>query len=138
MTDYLPYILRVAIACLWACFFCMLFSGCKSAQPIVQARDSVKVELRHDSVIVIERDSIFRDRYLQGDTVFVTVERWQTRWRDRVHETHDTVSVLQTQVVREKYVPAYYKWCSRLLWLIVIAAMICVAWRVAKLYFMHR
>lgn len=138
MTDYLRYILLAAIACFWACFFALLFSGCKSVQPIAQTRDSVKVEFKRDSVIVIERDSVFRDRYLQGDTVFVTVERWQTRWRDRVQEVRDTVSMVQTQVLREKYVPAYYQWCSRLLWLLVVAALTCAAWRVAKLYFMHR
>lgn len=58
--------------------------------------------VRHDSVVTIlyQRDSIY-----QHDSVFikekadtVLIERWHTRWRDRV--SHDTLYMSKTDTIR--------------------------------------
>ena len=87
----------------------------------VMVRDSV---YRHDSVIYRERTvldtvyitkEVYRDRLeargerqkaVRTDTVVVT------EWRDRVIEQPP-----------ERYVPKFYKWCTGLLWAILVLAI---------------
>ena len=69
--ECLAYLVAIIVTVI----LCLCFHGCKTVQPIQQTRDSVRVEIRHDSVFVFKHDSIFRDRWRSGDTVFVTVER---------------------------------------------------------------
>ena len=62
------------------------FLACKPIKKI-EYRDSIKVEfrdrLRVDSILSTFRDSI----YINGDTVKI----YRDRWRDRVHNSVDTV-----------------------------------------------
>lgn len=62
------------------------FLACKPIKEI-EYRDSIKVEfrdrLRVDSILSTFRDSI----YINGDTVKI----YRDRWRDRVHNSTDTV-----------------------------------------------
>ena len=96
----------IGIAIIAAIFF---FSGCKTVQPLTQTRDSVRVEVRHDSVYIFRHDSIFRDRWRAGDTVFITVEKYKTLYRDKLIEVHDTITDTRTEQVAVRYVPDYYK-----------------------------
>lgn len=112
-----------------------LMTGCKTTQPITQTRDSVRVQYRLDSVYVWQHDSIFRDRWRNGDTVFVTVEKWQVKWRDRLETVHDTVVIKDTQTVEVPYVPEYYKNTSRGFWVLLAALIVIVGWKIAKVYF---
>ena len=63
-----------------------LFLACKPIKEI-EYRDSIKVEfrdrLRADSIFSTFRDSI----YINGDTVKI----YRDRWRDRIHNSNDTV-----------------------------------------------
>ena len=63
-----------------------LFLACKPIKEI-EYRDSIKVEfrdrLRVDSIFSTFRDSI----YINGDTVKI----YRDRWRDRIHNSNDTV-----------------------------------------------
>lgn len=115
--------------------FAALLVGCKATQPIVQTRDSVRVEFRHDSVYVWQHDSIFRDRWRRGDTVFVTVEKWRVQWRDKITEIHDTISTNEVQTVEVKYVPAYYKRVSTGFWILLAIMIVAIGIRAIKLYF---
>ena len=62
------------------------FLACKPIKEI-EYRDSIKVEfrdrLRVDSILSTFRDSI----YINGDTVKI----YRDRWRDRIHNSNDTV-----------------------------------------------
>jgi len=124
-----------AIAVALTIALCLLFPACKTVQPINQTRDSVRVEIRHDSVYVFKHDSIFRDRWRQGDTVFVTVEKFKTLYRDKLVEVHDTIATSESVEVPVEVVPTYYKNTSRGFWVLLVILVLIIGWKVAKLYF---
>ena len=121
----------IGIALIAAMFF---FSGCKSVQPLTQSRDSVRVEVRHDSVYIFRHDSIFRDRWRAGDTVFVTVEKYKTLYRDKLIEVHDTITNTQTEQGAVRYVPDYYKRVSTGFWILLVILLAILAFKAYKLY----
>ena len=121
----------IGIALIAAMFF---LSGCKSVQPLTQSRDSVRVEVRHDSVYIYQHDSIFRDRWRAGDTVFVTVEKYKTLYRDKLIEVHDTITNTQTEQVAVRYVPDYYKRVSAGFWILLVILLAILAFKAYKLY----
>ena len=121
----------IGIALIAAIFF---FSGCKTVQPLTESRDSVRVEVRHDSVYVYQHDSIYRDRWRAGDTVFVTVEKFKTLYRDKLIEVHDTITDTQTEQVAVRYVPEYYKRVSAGFWILLAILLAILAFKAYKLY----
>lgn len=121
----------IGIALIAAMFF---FSGCKTVQPLTQTRDSVRVEVRHDSVYIFRHDSIFRDRWRAGDTVFVTVEKYKTLYRDKIIEVHDTITDTRTEQVAVRYVPDYYKRVSAGFWILLAILLAIIAFKAYKLY----
>ena len=105
--------------------FALVLIGCKTTQPVpTQTRDSVRIEYRLDSVYIWQHDSIFRDRWRNGDTVFVTVEKWQVKWRDKVVQVHDTVRTNEVQVQTVQYTP---KWKNTCVWLFFILLILIAA-----------
>ena len=113
----------------------MLFlNGCKSVQPIVQTRDSVRVETRFDSVYIFKHDSVFRDRWRNGDTVFVTVEKWRTQYRDKLVQVHDTISTTEHEEIAVEVVPNYYRNTSAGFWVLLVILLSIIAWRIYRLY----
>ena len=121
----------IGIALIVAMFF---FSGCKTVQPLTQSRDSVRVEVRHDSVYIFRHDSIFRDRWRAGDTVFITVEKYKTLYRDKLIEVHDTITDTRTEQVAVRYVPDYYKRVSAGFWILLAILLAIIAFKAYKLY----
>ena len=121
----------IGIALIAAIFF---FSGCKTVQPLTQSRDSVRVEVRHDSVYIFRHDSIFRDRWRAGDTVFITVEKYKTLYRDKLIEVHDTITDTRTEQVAVRYVPDYYKRVSAGFWILLVILLAIIAFKAYKLY----
>ena len=121
----------IGIALIAAIFFS---SGCKTVQPLTQSRDSVRVEVRHDSVYIFRHDSIFRDRWRAGDTVFVTVEKYKTLYRDKLIEVHDTITDTRTEQVAVRYVPDYYKRVSAGFWILLAILLAILAFKAYKLY----
>lgn len=110
--------------------------GCRSLPqqvvlPNSSNRDSVRIELVHDSVYVYKHDSIFRDRWRSGDTVYVTVEKWQTRWRDKYNEIHDSVYINQTDTIYQTVtvvqpVNTFLKNSGIALWVIITLAVLAI------------
>lgn len=121
----------IVIALIAAIFF---FSGCKTVQPLTQSRDSVRIEVRHDSVYIFRHDSIFRDRWRAGDTVFITVEKYKTLYRDKLIEVHDTITDTRTEQVAVRYVPDYYKRVSAGFWILLAILLAILAFKAYKLY----
>lgn len=115
----------------------MLF-GCKAVTPIetTHQRDSVRVEVRLDSIYIYHHDSIFRDRWRNGDTVYVTVEKWQTRYKDQILQIHDTITTRATDTltVQVRYIPDYYRRTSTGFWIILSALLLYITakvlWRI--------
>lgn len=105
--------------------------GCKSQAVPVQ-KDSVRIEVRHDSVYVYKHDSIFRDRWRSGDTTYIVTEKWRTLYKDKLVEVHDTIRTNEVQVQEVKYVPAYYKNTSTGFWILFVILLVIVGWRVGR------
>ena len=87
----------------------------------VMVRDSI---YRHDSVIYRERTVL--------DTVYITKEvyrdRLEARGERQKAERTDTVVVTEwrekvIELPPERYVPKFYKWCTGLLWAILVLAI---------------
>lgn len=129
--ECFAYIIAIIITLI----LCICFSGCKTVQPIQQTSDSIRVEVRHDSVFVFMHDSIFRDRWRNGDTVYVTVEKFKTLYKDKLVAVHDTIATTQTEQVAVEVVPAYYKNTSRGFWVLLAILILLIGWKVAKWYF---
>lgn len=111
------------------------FTSCKTCQPIEVIRDSVKVEYKLDSVYIYHHDSIWRDRWREGDTVFVVQEKYKTYYKDKIVEVHDTIRNEQTIVQERKVVPKFYKNCTWALWIIVVLATLGIVARILiKIY----
>ena len=123
-----------AIGLVLCAILCLCFSGCKSVKPIAKTRDSIRVEIRHDSVFVFKHDSIFRDRWRSGDTVFVTVEKFKTLYRDKLVEVHDTIATTQTDTIEVQVVPNYYRRVSTGFWILLVILLALTAFKAYKLY----
>lgn len=121
---------------IWAvCLLAVLLASCKTCIPIVEVRDSVRVEQRLDSVYIYQHDSIFRDRWRNGDTIFVQVEKWAVRYKDKIVQVHDTISTNEVNVQQVEVVPKFYKNCTIALWVLVVLAVLGIAARiVVKIY----
>ena len=93
---------------------------CRSLDTVV-VRDSV---YRHDSVIYRERTVL--------DTVYITKEVYRDRLEARGERQKavrtDTVVVTEwrekvIELPPERYVPKFYRWCTGLLWAILVLAI---------------
>ena len=132
--DAIIYCIVQGIGTLLILWLCLHLVGCKTIQQqtAVHNRDSVRVEVRLDSIYIYEHDSIWRDRWRQGDTVFVTVEKWKTRYRDKLREVHDTIAVVKTDSVTTVVsVPrprtGYDRFCSWWFWITAILLLLKLA-----------
>ena len=103
--------------------------SCSSTKsmPVVQSNDTtsfIQRSARVDTVYL--RDSVFVSEKMRGDTVYLTRVEWRDRWRTRV-ERDTVVDVrVEKEVVQlppERYVPAFYKWCTIALWAIGLLAI---------------
>ena len=102
--------------------------------PVVQSNDTtsfIQRSARVDTVYL--RDSVFVSEKQRGDTVYLTRVEWRDRWRTRVER--DTVMDVRVekevvQLPPERYVPAFYKWCTIALWAIAAVAALVVIGRI--------
>lgn len=112
----------------------VLLTGCKTTQPISISKDSVRVEYHLDSVYILKHDSVFRDRWRSGDTIYITTEKYQIRYKDKLVQVHDTIVSTQAEQVAVKYVPNYYKNTSAGFWVLLVILLALTAWRLYKFY----
>ena len=102
--------------------------------PVVQNNDTtsfIQRSARVDTVYL--RESVFVSEKQRGDTVYLTRVEWRDRWRTRVER--DTVMDVRVekevvQLPPERYVPAFYKWCTIALWAIAAVAALVVIGRI--------
>lgn len=88
----------------------IMLCSCSRVQyvPLVaHSTDTLRtVRVQHDSVTI--RDSVWRDRYVKGDTVYITQTKYQ--FRDRTKMLHDTLWRTRTDSVMKTIVaPAQEK-----------------------------
>lgn len=113
--------------------FSMTMFGCKTIDNVrIEYRDSLVYRSSVDSVFIYNTDSVIvKDN---GDTVFI--EKWRTRYVDKIKLRTDTIYTervrTEKEVVKEKYVPSFYKWCSFFSILIVVVVIIVAIWKIYK------
>ena len=111
--------------------------GCKTVDSFgVQKFRSVDTVVVRDSVLV--RDSIVYCERTIHDTVYITKELYRDRLEARGErqkaEKTDTVVVTEyrDKIIEhppERYVPKFYRWCTVVLWVIIILVVGCWAMR---------
>ena len=119
--------------------------SCRSVSSVESLRSNVESQEVHDSQLSTFdiqhsalRDSIiYRERTIH-DTVFVTKEVYRNQRLstfDLQHSTKaDTVVVTEyrDKIIEhppERYVPKFYRWCTVVLWVIIILVVGCWAMR---------
>lgn len=130
--------LLLYIYLLFSFVLAVLCAGCKVCEPIVKTeyRDSVRTEYRRDSIRLV--DSVFVDRWRNGDTVFFTKFRDRYIYRDVLHTDTITIDNSKTETVQVRYVPPFYKWCTVSLWCLIAIVVLYVAWRIFKAIYFRR
>lgn len=128
----------IVLAILTALVMTIGMTGCKTCVPIVEVRDSVRTEYKLDSVYVYKHDSVWRDRWRNGDTVFVVQEKYKTLYKDKIVEVHDTIRT-NTEIVQErKVVPSFYKGCTIALWVLITCVILYIVARVLIRMYLHK
>jgi uncharacterized protein YceK len=105
-----------------------LCQGCTTVREVIvtqQHTDTVyQNRMQHDSIHI--RDSIWVERWTQGDTVYVVKDRWKTEWREKLRvdtvyiAKHDTVRVAVTQQ-QTRQLTWFERWRERLGTILFIA-----------------
>ena len=125
------------LALILLCLCTLAFVGCKTVTPTLPTntaqRDSVRIELRHDSVY-IDR---WHTEYQKGDTVFIR----DSVWRDRWHFKHDSIyyasiDTIYQQITVEKKGSMFLRNSGIALWvllgLLLVAVIIGIVLKFAK------
>ena len=121
-------------------FMALLLTSCKS-QPVVvtEYRDRVK----HDTIERERVDSVrvVRYVYIKGDTVHITdtVEKYRNVWRDRVQVEYvrDSVPYVQEVQVPVRMRNGYDRFTSFGFWMLILLALVRLAWWVVKKYYLR-
>lgn len=85
------------------CTLISLLSGCKSVQyvPMETVRtDSIYVD-RYQRDSIYQRDSVFVNRWIAGDTIYQDKVVWKYVYRDMVK--YDTVATLRSDTINVPY-----------------------------------
>ena len=92
--------------------------------------------IERDSVFI--RDSIWVDRWHEGDTVFQNkvIEHWRDRWHNStdtvIHNDTTTVYKPVEGVKEVKVVPSIYKWCAAIVAIGLLLAIIGLIWKIRR------
>ena len=119
------------------CMMCLMSVGCRSVEVVSSSEVQAVQKFRSVDTVVV-RDSvyrhdsvIYRERTIH-DTVYITKEVYRDQRLstfDIQHSTKaDTVVVTEyrDRVIEhppEWYVPKFYRWCTGLLWAILVLAI---------------
>lgn len=122
---------------LLACALITMFAGCTTTKYVETVRtDTVwQNHTVHDSIHV--RDSVWVEKWTQGDTVYVVKDRWKTEWRERLKTDtvyiakHDTV-VVKPQTNAEGDLSWWQKAKMRVGALVVFLMAVAIVWAIYK------
>lgn len=121
-----------------------LLAGCKSVQyvPVETVRsDSIYVD-RYKRDSIYQRDSVFVNRWIAGDTIYQDKVVWKYVYRDKVK--YDTVAALRSDTINVPY-PVECKlskweqlklnvggWAISIIIIIVLIIMGCMVYKLKK------
>ena len=123
-----------------ALLICALLGSCTTTQyvPVPEYHtDTVRI-VQHQRDSIYLSDSIYVSDFVRDDTVYKTIERWHTQWRERI--VHDTIyqskrDSIPYPVEVTKEVPAKLTWWQQtrlhlaniVLYLLLIVGIIWIA-----------
>lgn len=132
---------------LWGIMTCILISilaGCKSVQyvPMETVRtDSIYVD-RYQRDSIYQRDSVFVNRWIAGDTVYQDKVVWKYVYRDKIK--YDTVAILRSDTLRVPY-PVEHKltkweevrltvggWAIAFIIIVILIVVGCLIYKIKK------
>lgn len=131
-----------------ALLLCGLLGSCKPQEHIVTietVRTDTTYITRHERDSIHVHDSTHVSEKQRGDTVFVEVSKWRTKYVERLK--HDTIFIARHDTVPHPYpviqeVPAPLTWWQQMLQRIGLGALASmfgwIAWMVIKLYLRKR
>lgn len=126
------------------CVIICILSGCKSTKyiPLETVRtDSIYVD-RYQRDSIYQRDSVFVNRWIAGDTIYQDKVVWKYVYRDKVK--YDTVAILRSDTINVPY-PVECKlskweqlklnvggWAISIIIIIVLIVMGCMVYKLKK------
>lgn len=126
------------------CILVSLFVGCKSIRYIpveTVTTDSIYVD-RYLRDSIYQRDSVFVNQWMVGDTVYHDKVIWKYVYRDKVR--YDTVSILRSDSVRVPY-PVEHKltkweevsltvggWAIAFIIIVILIVVGCLIYKIKK------
>lgn len=126
------------------CVIISILSGCKSTKyiPLETVRtDSIYVD-RYQRDSIYQRDSVFVNRWIAGDTIYQDKVVWKYVYRDMVK--YDTVATLRSDTINVPY-PVECKlskweqlklnvggWAISIIIIIVLIVMGCMVYKLKK------
>lgn len=133
--------LYVLAAIIILIILCIVFGGCKSVQyvPVIESHTDTVLITKHQRDSIYLRDSTHVSEKQKGDTVYLSIEKWHTQYKEKI--VHDTVYHSRIDSIPKPYpVPKYIEkelswWQStrlRIANVVLIAALIAVGWWIFK------
>ena len=121
--------------------FVLLLTCCKS--PRIITVTEYKERVKHDTIERERVDSVRVVRYVRekGDTVHVidTVEKYRNVWRDQVQveQVHNSVPYAVEVQVPVRMRNGYDRFTSWGFWVLILLALVRLAWWVVKKYYLR-
>ena len=110
---------------------CLMSVSCKSLE-VVSSSEVQNVQKCRSVDTVVVRDSVVQRERTIHDTVYITKEVYRDRLHSPLNSQHstlaDTIHIVEyrDRVIEhppERYVPKFYRWCTGLLWAILVLAI---------------
>ena len=120
---------------------CICLMGCKTTTVVVPEYHTDTVTQYRDRISRVH-DSIYVREYTQGDTVYITRDRWHASTdtiRDSVYVSKVDSIAFPVEVEKQvRYIPSFYKGCTWCFWIIIVAFILWIAWRLFKRFYLHK
>ena len=137
--DVIKIIVKTLLVCLAFAMLGWLLSGCTTTKyvPVISHSTDTLIQTRTQYDSIYLSDSIYISDFVRTDTVFRTVERWHTQYRDRWR--HDTIYQARHDTIPQPYPVTDFVekplvwWQKCLIWIGIIALMVVIVWIVGRL-----
>ena len=137
--EVIKIIVKTLLVCLAFALFGWILSGCTTTKyvPVISHSTDTLIQTRTQYDSIYMSDSIYISDFVRTDTVFRTVERWHTQYRDRWR--HDTIYQARHDTIPQPYPVTEYVekplvwWQKVLIWIGIIALMVMIVIVVWKL-----
>ena len=137
--EVIKIIVKTLLVCLAFAMFGWLLSGCTTTKyvPVISHSTDTLIQTRTQYDSIYLSDSIYISDFVRTDTVFRTVERWHTKYRDRWR--HDTIYQARHDTIPQPYPVTEYVekplgwWQKGLIWIGIITLMVVIVWIVGRL-----